>query len=59
MKTSLDEFKTAVEIDRLKFIYSEDGTTGPFHYVRMSGLDFTEVAYQRYSTSIKLTEQLQ
>ena len=59
MKTSLDTFKTAVEIDRLKFIYSESGTSGPFHWVRMSGLDFTEVAYQRYSTSIKLTEQLQ
>ena len=42
-----------------KFLYSEDGTTGPFHYVKLDGpMNFTEVAYQRYSTNIKLREQL-
>jgi len=58
MKTSLEGVRDSVQ-DYKKFIYSEDGTTGPFHYVRMTGLDFTEVAYQRYSTSISLREQLQ
>ena len=56
MKTSLDTMKTAVEINRLKFVYYDETN---YHYVRMSGLDFTEVAFQRYSTSMSLTEQLQ
>ncbi|QDP53892.1 MAG: hypothetical protein Unbinned202contig1002_21 [Prokaryotic dsDNA virus sp.] len=42
-----------------KFIYSEDGTTGPFHYVRLAKpIDFKEVSYNRYSCSIDLIEQL-
>ena len=56
-KTSLDSLNSSVQ-DYKKFIYSEDGTTGPFHYVRMSGLDFTEVAPSVYSTSMTLREQL-
>tara|TARA_R110002020_G_scaffold432798_1_gene642860 strand:+ start:7369 stop:8127 length:759 start_codon:yes stop_codon:yes gene_type:complete len=39
-----------------KFVYY-DGTA--YNYVRLdSAINFTEVAYQRYSTSIKLREQL-
>ncbi len=58
MKTSLDTMKTAVEIDRLKFIYDDETTK---HWVRMSqgSLDFTEVAFNRFSTSVNLREQLQ
>jgi len=57
-KTKLQSMEAAVT-DYKKFIYSEDGTTGSFHYVRLEApMDFTEVAYQRYSTNIKLREQL-
>lgn len=42
-----------------KFVYSEDGTTGNFHYVRLDApIQFQEVAYQRYSASLILREQL-
>lgn len=42
-----------------KFVYSEDGTTGPFHYVRLdSPIQFQEIAFQRYSASFTLREQL-
>lgn len=42
-----------------KFVYSEDGTTGPFHYVRLdSPIQFQEVAFERYSASFTLREQL-
>ena len=45
--------------DYKKFIYSEDGTTGPFHYVRLDGpISYSEVAYQRFSASFTLREQL-
>ena len=45
--------------DYKKFIYSENGTTGPFHYVRLDGpISFKEVSYERYSASISLIEQL-
>jgi hypothetical protein len=56
-KTSLQSMQDEVQ-NYKKFIYSEDGTTGAFHYVRLGGpIDFTEVAYQRYSCSIILVEQ--
>ena len=42
-----------------KFVYSEDGTTGAFHYVRLdSPIKIQEVAFQRYSASFTLREQL-
>ena len=42
-----------------KFVYSEDGTTGAFHYVRLdSPIQIQEVAFQRYSASFTLREQL-
>ena len=55
MKTSLESVRDSVQ-DHKKFIYYDETN---YHYVRMSGLDFTEVAYQRYSTNISLREQLQ
>ena len=57
-KTSLQSMEADVQ-DFKKFIYSEDGTTGPFHYVRLDGpISYSEVAYQRYSASFTLREQL-
>jgi len=57
-KNSLQDMEMEVQ-DYKKFIYSEDGTTGPFHYVRLEGpINFKEVSYQRYSASISLVEQL-
>lgn len=57
-KGSLQSMEGQVQ-DYKKFIYSEDGTTGPFHYVRLeSPIQFKEVSYQRYSASINLVEQL-
>lgn len=57
-KDSLQSMEEQVQ-DYKKFIYSEDGTTGPFHYVRLgSPIKFKEVSYQRYSASIDLVEQL-
>ena len=57
-RTSLDDLNSTVQ-DHKKFIYSEDGTTGPFHYVRMTKpMNFTEVASSIYSTSVSLREQL-
>jgi len=57
-KDSLQSMEAQVQ-DYKKFIYSEDGTTGTFHYVRLeSPIQFKEVSYQRYSASISLTEQL-
>ena len=42
-----------------KFVYSEDGTTGPFHYVRLqSPIDFKEVSVNRFSCAINLVKQL-
>ena len=42
-----------------KFIYSENGTTGPFHYVRLEKpMQFKEVSSQRFSVNISLIEQL-
>ena len=55
MKTSLEGVRDSVQ-DHKKFIYYDETD---YHYVRMvSPMDFTEVAYQRYSTNIKLREQL-
>jgi len=55
MKTSLEGVRDSVQ-DHKKFIYYDETS---YHYVRMvSPMDFTEVAYQRYSTNIKLREQL-
>ena len=57
-KDSLQSMEAQVT-DYKKFIYSEDGTTGPFHYVRLDGpISYSEVAYQRYSASFTLREQL-
>ena len=55
MKTSLENVRDSVQ-DNKKFIYYDETS---YHYVRMvSPMDFTEVAHQRYSTNIKLREQL-
>lgn len=57
-KDNLQSMEAQVQ-DYKKFIYSENGTTGPFHYVRLkSPIKFKEVSYQRYSCSINLVEQL-
>ena len=55
MKTSLEGVRDSVQ-DYKKFLYYDETS---YHYVRMTEpMDFTEVAYQRYSTNIKLREQL-
>ena len=57
-KDNLQSFEAQVTNFK-KFIYSEDSTTGPFHYVRLdSPIQFAEVAFQRYSASFTLREQL-
>ena len=57
-KENLQAFEVAVQ-NHKKFIYSEDGTTGAFHYVRLdSPISFSEVAFQRFSASFTLREQL-
>lgn len=58
-KNNLETMRNSLDGSFSKFIYSESGTTGPFHWVRMTedSLQFTEVAYQRWSSSIKLSEQ--
>lgn len=57
-KDKLQSMQEEVQ-DYKKFIYSEDGTTGPFHYVRLdSPISFKEVSYQRHSASLTLVEQL-
>ena len=57
-KTSLQSFEAEVQ-DFKKFVYSEDGTTGPFHYVRLDGpIKFTEIAHTVFSASLTLREQL-
>jgi len=54
-KDKLASMEAAVT-DYKKFVYY-DGSA--YNYVRLDGpINFTEVAYQRYSTSIKLREQL-
>ena len=55
MKTSLEGVRDSVQ-DNKKFLYYDETS---YHYVRMGKpLEFTEVAHQRYSTNIKLREQL-
>ncbi|MFQ6610778.1 MAG: hypothetical protein ACE5D7_08280 [Fidelibacterota bacterium] len=58
MKTSLESVRDAVEGDYKKFIYYDETS---YYWVRMSkdSLKFTEIAFNRYSTNMKLTEQLQ
>jgi hypothetical protein len=57
-KNNLQTFEGHVQNFK-KFIYSEDGTTGPFYYVRLdSPIEIQEVAFNRYSASFSLTEQL-
>jgi len=57
-KSSLQSMEAQVT-NYKKFIYSEDGTTGPFHYVRLDGpIKFTEVAHTIFSASLTLREQL-
>lgn len=57
-KTSLISMQDEVQNFK-KFIYSENGTTGPFHYVRLgSPIEFKEVSSNRFSCNIKLLEQL-
>jgi hypothetical protein len=57
-KTNLQSMQNEVQ-DYKKFIYSEDGTTGAFHYVRLARpISFREVSYQRYACSISLVKQL-
>ena len=56
-KENLQALEAAVQ-NYKKFIYSEDGTTGTFHYVRLdSPITFVEVAFQRFSASFTLREQ--
>jgi hypothetical protein len=57
MKTSLESFRDDVDGPYKKFLYYDDTT---YNWVRMSpdSLKFTEIAYNRYSTKIKLIEQL-
>ena len=55
-KTSLETFSNTVT-DREPFIYSEDDTTGPFHWVRLvRPLTFRQVAPDIYSTQLVLRE---
>jgi hypothetical protein len=55
-KTSLETFANTVT-DREPFIYSEDGTTGPFHWVRLvRPLTFRQIAPDIYSTQLVLRE---
>lgn len=57
-KNNLQTFESHVQ-NYKKFVYSEDGTTGNFHYVRLDApIQFQEVAYERYSASLILREQL-
>ena len=57
-KNNLQTFESHVQ-NYKKFVYSEDGTTGNFHYVRLDApIQFQEVAFQRYSASLILREQL-
>ena len=57
-KDSLQDLEADVQ-DFKKFVYSENGVSGPFHYVRLDGpISYSEVAYQRYSASFTLREQL-
>jgi|9_EtaG_2_1085328.scaffolds.fasta_scaffold00711_22 hypothetical protein len=57
-KSSLQAMQDEIQ-DYKKFIYSEDGTTGPFHYVRLGKpIDFKEVSVNRFSCTINLLEQL-
>ena len=57
-KTNLQSMESIVQ-NHHKFLYSEDGASGPIHYVRLAKpIDFKEVSYNRYSCSIKLVEQL-
>jgi len=45
--------------DYKKFLYSEDGTSGTLHYVRLGKpIDFKEVSVNRFSCTINLVEQL-
>jgi hypothetical protein len=57
-KNNLQSFEADVQNFK-KFLYSEDGTTGPFYYVRLdSPIQFAEVAFERFSATINLREQL-
>tara|TARA_R100000664_G_scaffold13288_1_gene21276 strand:+ start:12570 stop:13322 length:753 start_codon:yes stop_codon:yes gene_type:complete len=57
-KDSLQSMQESVQ-DYKKFIYSENGASGPHHYVRLdSPIEFKEVSYNRYSCDITLNEQL-
>tara|TARA_Y100000114_G_scaffold148765_1_gene162193 strand:- start:1113 stop:1895 length:783 start_codon:yes stop_codon:yes gene_type:complete len=57
-KTSLQSMQDEVQNFK-KFIFSEDGTTGPLHYVRLGKpIDFKEVSVNRFSCTISLVEQL-
>lgn len=55
-KTSLETFANTVT-DREPFIYSEDDTNGPFHWVRLvKPLTFRQVTPEIYSTQLVLRE---
>ena len=57
-KNNLQSFEESVQ-NYKKFIYSENGTTGPLHYVRLDKpIRFKEVSSQRFSVNISLVEQL-
>ena len=57
-KTSLQSMQDEVQ-DYKKFLYSEDGTSGTLHYVRLGKpIDFKEVSVNRFSCTINLVEQL-
>ncbi len=59
-KTNLETVRDNTDGPFLKFIYSESGTTGPLHWVRMSAdsFRFRNNGGNRFSTSIKIREQL-
>ena len=55
-KTSLETFANTVT-DHEPFIYSEDDTNGPFHWVRLvKPLTFRQVTPEIYSTQLILRE---
>ena len=55
-KTSLETFSNNVT-NRKPFIYSEDGTTGPFHYVRLvRPLTFRQVTPDIFSCQVVMRE---
>lgn len=56
-KGYLDTMREDIDFDFLKFIYYDDSD---YHWVRLvGGLEFSEVAFQAYNTSVSLRGQLE